>query len=50
MLTDAVLVWRHWITRKEAVVSRGLNLYTRYAYAWWVVAYIAGAVIASTLK
>jgi hypothetical protein len=50
MLTDAVLVWRHRIAQKEAAVSRGLNLYTRYAYTWWVVAYIAGAVIAATLK
>ena len=50
MLTDAVLIWRHWTRQKDGVVSRGLNLYTRYAYSWWVVAYIAGAVIASTLK
>jgi hypothetical protein len=50
MLTDAVLVWRHWTRRRESVVSRGLNQYTRYAYSWWVIAYIAGAVIASTLK
>jgi hypothetical protein len=50
MLTDAVLVWRHRIAHKEGVVSRRLNLYTRYAYSWWVVAYIAGAVIAMTLK
>jgi len=50
MLIDAVLIWRHWNRQKDGVVSRSLNLYTRYAYAWWVVAYIAGAVIASTLK
>ncbi len=50
MLTDATLVWRHRFKQKDAMVSRGLNLYTRYAYAWWVAAYIAGAVIASTLK
>ncbi len=50
MLTDAGLVWRHWLRQKDAVVPRGLNLYTRYAYCWWVVAYFAGAVIAATLK
>jgi hypothetical protein len=50
MLIDAILIWRYWLKNKSAAVSRGLNLYTRYAYAWWVVAYIAGAIIAMTLK
>jgi hypothetical protein len=50
MLVDAILIWRYWVKNKNATVSRGLNLYTRYAYAWWVVAYIAGAIIAMTLK
>jgi len=35
---------------RDAQVPRGLNLYTRFAYGWWVIAYIAGAVIAMTLK
>jgi uncharacterized protein with PQ loop repeat len=50
MLIDAILIWRYWLKNKSAAVSRGLNLYTRYAYGWWVVAYIAGAIIAMTLK
>jgi len=50
MLIDAVLIWRYWLKNKSATVSRGLNLYTSYAYGWWVVAYIAGAAIAMTLK
>jgi len=50
MLVDAVLIWRFWLKNKSAAVSRGLNLYTRYAYGWWVVAYFAGAAIAMTLK
>ena len=50
MLVDAILIWRYWVKNKNATVSRGLNLYTRYAYAWWVVAYIAGAILAMTLK
>jgi hypothetical protein len=50
MLVDAVLIWRYWNRNKSDKVSRDLNLYTRFAYAWWVVAYIAGAVIAMTLK
>jgi hypothetical protein len=50
MLVDAILIWRYWLKNESAAVSRGLNLYTRYAYGWWVVAYIAGAAIAMTLK
>ena len=50
MLIDAILIWRYWLKNKSATVSRGLNLYTRYAYAWWVVAYFAGAAIAMTLE
>ena len=50
MLIDAILIWRYWLKNKSAAVSHGLNLYTRYAYTWWVVAYIAGAIIAMRLK
>ena len=50
MLVDAILIWRYWAKNKSARVSKRLNLYTRYAYGWWVVAYIAGAIIAMTLK
>lgn len=50
MLVDAILIWRYWLKNKGANISRGLNLYTRYAYAWWVLGYIAGAIIAMTLK
>jgi hypothetical protein len=47
---DTILIWRHWGKNRGGDVPRGLNLYTRIAYGWWVVAYIAGAVIAMTLK
>ncbi len=50
MLVDSVLIWRFWWGNRGASVPRGLNLYTRWAYGWWVVAYILGAIIASTLK
>jgi len=50
MLVDTFLIWRFWRRNGTAHVSDALNLYTRIAYAWWVVAYIAGAVIAMTLE
>jgi hypothetical protein len=49
MLIDAILIWRCRI-RNDREVSRSLNLYTRFAYGWWVVAYIAGAIIAIVLE
>jgi hypothetical protein len=50
MLIDAILIWRCWLTTRDGEVSKGLNLYTRIAYGWWVAAYIAGAVIAMVLE
>ena len=46
MLIDAILLWR--LARKNginAAVSKGLHWYTRIAYAWWLAAYITGALI-----
>jgi uncharacterized repeat protein (TIGR03987 family) len=50
MLIDTILVWRFWLKNKSPQVPRSLNIYTRLAYSWWVIAYIAGAIIAMTLK
>lgn len=50
MLIDTILVWRWWRQNRDTHVSRGLNIYTRIAYGWWVAAYVAGAVIAMALK
>lgn len=45
MVIDAFLIWRHWFANGDAIVSRGINLYTRIAFSWWIVAYIVGAVM-----
>ena len=50
MLIDTVLIWRSRSKNGTVEVPRNLNLYTRFAYSWWVIAYIAGAIIAMTLK
>lgn len=51
MLIDTVLIWRFWSKNRSIVnVPRGLHIYTRIAYSWWVIAYIAGAVISVRLK
>jgi uncharacterized repeat protein (TIGR03987 family) len=48
MLIETILVWCFRRKNAESDVTKGLNLYTRLAYGWWVIAYIAGAVIAMT--
>ena len=49
MLIDTILIWRFHSKHGRDLVPRRLNLYTRFAYTWWVIAYIAGAIIAMTL-
>jgi uncharacterized repeat protein (TIGR03987 family) len=49
MLIDAILIWRHRRKNGGNRVSPRLHLYTRIAYGWWVIAYIAGAIISMTL-
>lgn len=46
MLTDTILIWKHRLNYGSAVpVPRGLHLYSRIAYSWWVIAYISGGVL-----
>lgn len=48
MLIDALLIWRHWRSdKKNEPVSKGLTVYTWMAYSWWVLAYIAGGLLAA---
>ncbi len=49
MLVDTILVWRYAKRQKHQPISPGLKLYTRLAYLWWVLAYIAGGLIAAFL-
>lgn len=49
MLADTILVWRYAREQNLQPVSAGLRLYTRMAYGWWVLAYIAGGLIATFL-
>ncbi len=51
MLIDTALIWRCWIRNGDGCrVPRSLNAYTRIAFCWWVVAYVAGAIISVTLN
>ena len=48
MLLDTILIWRHWRSdKKNEPVSNRLQMYTRFAYGWWVLAYVAGGLLAA---
>ena len=48
MLVDTILIWRHWRSdKKTQPLSNRLQLYTRFAYGWWVLAYVAGGLLAA---
>lgn len=45
MGVDVALIWRHHSGRGDAGIPRGHHLYAMLAYAWWVIAYFAGAAL-----
>lgn len=46
MLADTILIWRFHLTIKpETIVPKGLHLYSRFAYGWWVIAFITGLML-----
>src|SRR5512137_2001902 len=46
MIIDTLLVWRLASSAGPgAEVPRGLHLYTRFAYLWWVAAFITGGLL-----
>lgn len=49
MLVDTILIWIHWLRKDGVPLPEKLNLYTRIAYSWWVIAYIAGAAMSMLL-
>jgi uncharacterized repeat protein (TIGR03987 family) len=51
MLTDTSLLWRHYLKAgQDEKVSRGLHLYSRISYTWWVMAFITGGLLVALSK
>ena len=47
MIVDAALLWKHKIEKgADVLFSKGLNLYSKIAYAFWLVAFSTGVLIA----
>jgi hypothetical protein len=46
MFIDTILIWRfHLSTKPETIVPTRLHLYSRYAYSWWVIAFVTGLML-----
>ena len=46
MLIDTLLIWRHRLsTDATTEVPKKLHLYSRYAYIWWILAFITGGAL-----
>jgi hypothetical protein len=50
MAVDVTLLWRHHAAHGDAEVPAGRHLFARVAYAWWVIAYFAGAALVMAAK
>lgn len=49
MLIELFRIWRLYNQSGiNSEVPKGLHLYSRYAYIWWVIAYFTGSLIAMT--
>ena len=47
MLIDVILIWRLKFNKGiDAEVTSALHHYSRYAYLWWVIAFITGGLMA----
>ncbi|MCF6333360.1 MAG: hypothetical protein L3J11_08750 [Draconibacterium sp.] len=46
MLADVILVWKIYINRgKNALINKPLDLYAKFAYGYWVIAYFTGSLL-----
>lgn len=46
MLIDVILIWRLAIKKKiNANATKKVLIYSKFAYGWWVVAYITGSLL-----
>jgi len=46
MLVDTIFIWRHRLRQgSQTEVPNKLHLYSRYAYIWWILAFITGALL-----
>jgi hypothetical protein len=51
MLTDTILLWRYNLKNgSEKEVTHTLQVYSRIAFTWWIIAYITGGLLVAINK
>ena len=46
MVADAVLLWNYKLkSGAEILISNSLNLFSKIAYIWWIIAFITGVLV-----
>jgi len=46
MIIDAVLLWKYKLKYGiETIISKSLNSFSKFAYSWWIIAYITGVLV-----
>ena len=46
MLIDLFLIWRTYLKNgMQSKISKPLVIYSKFAYSWWVIAYITGSLL-----
>ncbi len=46
MIIDAALIWKIYLKQGfDAEISTAVVTYTKYAYAWWLIAYFTGSIL-----
>jgi hypothetical protein len=48
MIIETGLAWRHRASLGDELVPTWLHTYSRFAYGWWLVAYVTGAYLVMT--
>jgi heme/copper-type cytochrome/quinol oxidase subunit 2 len=50
MVVDTWFAWRHRRRAGDAITPMWLHRFTRFAYIWWVVAFVTGAMLAAMMR
>jgi len=46
MVTDAFLLWKYKSKYgSEILISKSLNIFSKIAYVWWIIAFITGVLV-----
>lgn len=46
MVIDMILVWRGYFKNGlDSMIKKSVILYSKFAYGWWLIAYITGSII-----